>query len=94
MEVICGIFCLFGSSSWDFVHYRKILVGFCAYLEVPSVILELPEINKIPRGTYKIAQNPMRNFQRCTKSHKKLPNMHKIPRGSSENAQNPMIDFE
>jgi hypothetical protein len=36
-------------------------------------------MHKIPEGTSKNAQNPMRNFQKCTKSHKELPKMHKIP---------------
>jgi hypothetical protein len=63
-------------------------MGFCTFLEVPHRIIH------ISGGTSKTAQNYMRNFQKCTKSHEKLPNMHKIPRGSSENAQNPMIDFE
>ena len=57
LEVSHGILCIFessswdcehfGTSSWDFVHHWKILVGFCAYflmgfcvfLEVPHGIL-------------------------------------------------------
>jgi hypothetical protein len=42
----------------------------------------------------KNAQNPMRNYQKGTKSQEKLPNMHKIRRGSSKNAQDLMIDFK
>jgi hypothetical protein len=34
--MICAFF---GSSSWDFVHFGKFLMGFCAYLEVPRGIL-------------------------------------------------------
>jgi hypothetical protein len=32
---------------------------------------DLPKMPKIPRRTSKNAQNPMRNFQKCTKSHEK-----------------------
>jgi hypothetical protein len=55
---------------------------------------ELPNMHKIPTGSSENAQNPMRNFQKCTKSQEKLPNMHKIKRGSSKNAQDLMIDFK
>jgi hypothetical protein len=48
-------------------------------------------MHKIPPGTSKNAQNPMRNFQKGTNSQEKLPNMHKIRRGSSKNAQDLMI---
>ena len=34
-EVNHGILCIFGSSSWEFVHIWKFLVGFCAFLEFP-----------------------------------------------------------
>jgi hypothetical protein len=37
-EYLRGILCIIWSQSWDFVHFRKILVGFCAYLEVSSGI--------------------------------------------------------
>jgi hypothetical protein len=37
--------------------------------------------------------NPMRNFQKCKKSHE-LSKMHKILRGTSKNAQNPMRNFQ
>jgi hypothetical protein len=53
---------------------------FCAFSEDPGGILCIFG-----------AQNPTRNFQKCTKSNEELPNMHKIPSGSSENAHNPMI---
>jgi hypothetical protein len=53
-------------------------------------ILE-PNMHKITPGSSKNAQNPMRNFQKGTKSQEKLPNMHKIRRGSSKNAQDLMI---
>jgi hypothetical protein len=33
--------CNFGSSSWDFVHFWKFLVGFCAFLEVPRRIVHI-----------------------------------------------------
>jgi hypothetical protein len=39
-------------------------------------------MHKIRGRTSKNAQNPTRNFQKCTKSQEKLPNMHKISRGS------------
>jgi hypothetical protein len=61
-------------------------------------------MHKIPRGTSKTAQNPMknsknaqnptRNFQKFPKSDEELPNMYKIPPGSSENAQNPTRNFQ
>jgi hypothetical protein len=60
--------CIFGSSSWDFVHFRKFLMGFCTFLEVPHRIihiseflmglctfwkfLKLPKMYKIPRETF------------------------------------------
>jgi hypothetical protein len=34
-----GILYTFGSSSWDFVHFWKFLISFCAFLEVPHGIL-------------------------------------------------------
>ena len=33
LEVPRGIFCMFGSSSWDFVHYWKSIKGSCAFSE-------------------------------------------------------------
>jgi uncharacterized membrane protein YuzA (DUF378 family) len=30
LEVSLGNLCIFGSSSWDFVHFWKFFVGFCA----------------------------------------------------------------
>ena len=39
LDIPCGILCIIGSNSWDFVHFRKILVRFCAYLELPHGIL-------------------------------------------------------
>jgi hypothetical protein len=39
LEVPPGILCIIWSQLWDFVHFRKILVGFCAYLEVSRGIL-------------------------------------------------------
>ena len=41
---------------------------------------ELPKMHKIPRCTSKTAQNHMRNFQNCTKSHDVLPKLYKITR--------------
>jgi hypothetical protein len=94
---------------WDFVHFRKILVGFCAYLEVSPVILGIfgsfswdcvylrvprgidEELPKCTQSHEELSNmhNPMRNFQKCTKSneklknskksHEELPKMHKIP---------------
>ena len=39
LELLHGILYIFGSSSWDFVHFWKFLVGFCAFFEVPHGIL-------------------------------------------------------
>jgi hypothetical protein len=39
LEVTHTILCIFGSSSWDFVHFWKFLEGFCEFLEVPHGIL-------------------------------------------------------
>jgi hypothetical protein len=36
-------------------------------------------MHKIPPESSKNAQNPKRNFQKGTKSHKELPKMHKNP---------------
>jgi hypothetical protein len=36
-----GVLCIFGSSSWDFAHFWKILVGFFAFLEVPHRIVHI-----------------------------------------------------
>jgi hypothetical protein len=69
-----GILCIFGRSSWDFVHFWKFFVGFCAFLEVPHVIL-----CSFGSSYSKNAQNPMRNFQKCTKLYEELPKMHKMP---------------
>jgi hypothetical protein len=32
LEVPLGILCIFGSSSWDSVHYSKLIMGFSAFL--------------------------------------------------------------
>jgi hypothetical protein len=39
LEVSPGILCIFGSSSLDFEHLWKFLMGFCAFLEVLCGIL-------------------------------------------------------
>jgi hypothetical protein len=52
----------FLSSSWDCMLYHE----------------EIPKMHKIPWGTSKCAKNPMRIFQKCTKSHDWLRIMHKI----------------
>jgi hypothetical protein len=44
-----GILCIFGSSSWDFVHFRKFLLGFCTFLEVWGT----SKMYTIPWGTLK-----------------------------------------
>jgi hypothetical protein len=41
-------------------------------------------MHKIPRGTSKNAENPIRNFQ---KSYEELQKLHNIPLGTSKNAQ-------
>jgi hypothetical protein len=98
------------------VHFRKILVRFCALFEVNHEILcifgrssldfgwgtlkyaqsyeELPKMHKIPRGTSKYAQNPRRNFQKCTKSHEELPKLNNITWGISKKVQNPTMNFQ
>ena len=48
----------------------------------------------LPWGNSQNAQNAMRNFQMCTKSHEDLPKIHKIPWLTSNNAQNPMRNFQ
>ena len=47
----------------------------------------------LPWGNSKTAQNPMRNFQKCTKSNEELPKMPKIPGETSKYAQNPTSIF-
>ena len=47
----------------------------------------------LPWGNSKNAQNPMRNFQKCTKWYEELPKMHKIPWETSKYAQNPTRIF-
>jgi hypothetical protein len=54
---------------------------------------ELPKLHKITWLTSNNAQNPMRNFRKCTKSHDDLLKMHKIPWLTSNNAQNPTSNF-
>jgi hypothetical protein len=79
-----------GSFSWDFGHFWKFLIGFCAFLEVLCGILclfgssswDFVHFWKILVGFCAYLEVP----------HGILCNL--IPRGSSENAQNPMIDFE
>jgi hypothetical protein len=39
LEVPYEILCIIGNQSWDFVHFQKIIVGFCALFEVNHVIL-------------------------------------------------------
>ena len=48
----------------------------------------------LPWGNSKNAQNPTRNFQKCTTLYEKLTTMHKIPRGTSKYAQNPTRIFQ
>jgi hypothetical protein len=38
---IVRILCIIRSQSWDFVHIQKILVGFCALVEVNDEILRI-----------------------------------------------------
>jgi hypothetical protein len=78
LEVLYGIFCIFGSSSWD----------WCTKSNV-----ELPKKRKITGEASKYAQNPTSIFRKCTKSHDWLQIMHKIPRWSSENAQDLLLWF-
>ena len=33
LEVPRGIIGIYGSSSWDFVHYSNSIMGFCAFSE-------------------------------------------------------------
>ena len=58
------------------------------------ILCKIPKLYKIPWGTSKNAQNDMRNFQKCTKSHEDLSKMHKIPWLTSNNAQNPMMNCQ
>jgi hypothetical protein len=39
-----GILCIFGSFSFDFVHFWKFLVEFCAFLEVTRGIVYILEV--------------------------------------------------
>ena len=48
----------------------------------------------LPWGNFKTAQNPTRNFQKCTKWYEELLKMHKIPWGTSKDAQNPTRNFQ
>jgi hypothetical protein len=93
-----GILCIYGSSMWDCVPFWKFLMGFCAFSQEPGVILCIFGSSSwdfvITPGSSENAQNPMRNFQTGTKSHKELPKMHKIPQRTSKNAQNPMRNFQ
>jgi hypothetical protein len=50
-------------------------------------------MHKIPRGSSENAQNPRKNFQKCTKSNEELPKMHKITGEASKYAQNPTMIF-
>jgi hypothetical protein len=50
-------------------------------------------MHKIPRGSSENAQNPRKNFQKCTKSNEELPKMHKITGEASKYAQNPTRIF-
>jgi hypothetical protein len=54
LEVPRGIFGIYGSSSWDFVHYLKSMMVFCTFSEALRGILR----------TSKNAENPVRNFQK------------------------------
>jgi hypothetical protein len=81
LEVPPGILCIIRSKSWDFVHFWKILVEFCA--KCTQSHEELSNIH-----------NPTRNFEKCTKSNEELPKMHKIPQETSKNAQNPRRNFQ
>jgi hypothetical protein len=58
------------------------------------ILCKIPKLYKIPWGTSKNAQNDMRNFQKCTKSHEDLSKMHKIPWLTSNNAQNPIMNCQ
>jgi lysozyme family protein len=72
--------CIFRRSSLDFVHYLKSIMKSCTFSEdPPQNPTTYSQIYTIPRGTSKNAQNPRKNFQICTKSHRDLPKMHKIP---------------
>jgi hypothetical protein len=76
-EVPRGILCIFGISSYNFVHFWKFLVGFCAriFRKCTKSHEELPKRHKIPHRTSINAQNHTRIFRKCTKSHEELPNI-------------------
>jgi hypothetical protein len=61
---------------WGTSKMYTILWGTLKYAQSYE---ELPKMHKIPRGTSKTAQNPMKNFQKCSKLHEELPKIHKIP---------------
>jgi hypothetical protein len=61
--------CIFGSSSLDFVHFWKLLVGLCIFessffRKCTKSHEELPKMHKIPWETSKYAQNQARIFQK------------------------------
>jgi hypothetical protein len=65
LEVPHIIFGNFGSFSSDFVHFWKLLLGCCVFMEVPH-----------GNCCIKYAQNPMRKFQNAqnpTKNFQKYP---------------------
>jgi hypothetical protein len=68
---------------WEFLvglcTFWKFLLGFCAFSEDPHWICALFEVN------HEIfAQNPTRNFKKCTKLYEEIPKMHKITQGTSK----------
>jgi hypothetical protein len=90
------------------VHFRKIFVGFCLYLEVSHWILSI-----FGSSSYNFVHGILFIFgiSSWQSIHVSISSFHffstkyvflqhaywliaSIARGSSENAQNPMIDFE
>jgi hypothetical protein len=78
-----GILCIFGSSSWDFVHFWKFFVRFCAFFEFHMGFCAFLEVS---RGIFYI-------FGSSSKSNEDLPKMRKISGETSKYAQNPTRIF-
>jgi hypothetical protein len=67
LEVPYGIFCIFGSSSWDFANLGSSFLKYTqSHVELPKMRKsqeKLPNMHKILRGSSENAQNHMIDFK-------------------------------
>jgi hypothetical protein len=104
LKIVLGILCIIRSQSWDFVHFQKIIVGFCTLFEVNHGILcifgrsswDFVHIWKLFLWFCAFLEVP--RWILCIFGSSSWPMRNSqictILRGTSKNAQNPTRNFQ